>query len=297
MAQLDYLEHQAWKQALGVVDIVSWCLNHMEASAYEQLWPFVIPPIMILLDDHEVQYKLQGVLLAKTLVAGAPLELVRRTGVDALVFSSMKKCMTFLHNPMTPPLLRVVIPSSVALIESIAPAGSARRFNQLCELLGDGIIGSVWAYSSSEPASIEATLETLPTVIEALGIGAARYLKALVPQLLHTFLTSPEGARSTRLHLLSARCLVTLVENCAERMSAWKDAILDGIARLWTLIADAELEDAESRELKSTLRNAITVLARACPSLTTDEFGFPVLLRADKQLFRPLLSDVVPVSD
>ncbi|THH27721.1 hypothetical protein EUX98_g6464 [Antrodiella citrinella] len=195
MAQLDYLENQVWKEAVGVVDVISWCMSNMEASVYEQLWPFVVPPIMTLLDDHEVQYKLQGVLLTKILIARAPPELLRRTGVDGLIFSSMKKCMTFLHNPMTPALLRAVIPVSVTLIEAITPPGSAPRFSQLCEVLGDGIIGSVWSYSSTDPASIEATLETLPVMIEALGIAVARYLKVWLP---YGFIR-PADPRSVRL--------------------------------------------------------------------------------------------------
>lgn len=55
--------------------------------------------------------------------------------------------------------------------------GSRQQFNQLCEILGDGVIGSVWMYGSSEPDTIEASLETLPVLIEALGVGIARYLK------------------------------------------------------------------------------------------------------------------------
>lgn len=89
----------------------------------------------------------------------------------------LKKCMTFLHNPLTPALLRASVTASVSLIETTTTPGSAKRFNDFCEVLGDGIIGSVWLYGSSELVSVAASVEVLPLVIRALGVGTARFLK------------------------------------------------------------------------------------------------------------------------
>jgi len=59
----------------------------------------------------------------------------------------------------------------------MADPGSSERFSQLCALLGEGIIAGIWLYGSEKPDVILASLNALPSVIRALGIASARYLK------------------------------------------------------------------------------------------------------------------------
>ena len=63
------------------------------------------------------------------------------------------------------------------LIERTTKPGSEQRFTQLCALLGDGVIGSVWMYGSEDADAVEASVDVLPILVRALGIGATRYLK------------------------------------------------------------------------------------------------------------------------
>jgi Tti2 family len=63
------------------------------------------------------------------------------------------------------------------LIERTTQPGSEQRFTQLCALLGDGMIGSVWMYSSEDPDAVEASIDVLSILVRALGVGATRYLK------------------------------------------------------------------------------------------------------------------------
>jgi hypothetical protein len=65
----------------------------------------------------------------------------------------------------------------VNLIERTTEYGSEQRFSQLSTLLGEGLIGSVWMYSSEDADTIEASSDVLPIVVRALGVGATRYLK------------------------------------------------------------------------------------------------------------------------
>lgn len=85
--------------------------------------------------------------------------------------------MTNLHNPITPALLRAAIRTFLALVDLCTPVGSQVRFEKLCALLGDCIIGNVWMYASRELETIQATLNSLPEIVDLLGIGCGRYLK------------------------------------------------------------------------------------------------------------------------
>jgi hypothetical protein len=153
---------------------------------------------MTLLDDYEAVYKLCGVRLVSQMLERVPAELLRRTGIDGLLllvkprnlftasprphhylysFQSLNTCLNHLHNPETPNLLRAAITALCTLIKLTTLPGSAQRFDQLCAVLGDGVIGGVWIYASSESDTILATVEELPTLVQGLGLGCARYLK------------------------------------------------------------------------------------------------------------------------
>lgn len=89
--------------------------------------------------------------------------------------------MTHLHSPLSPEILRRSIPLLVKVIDLTTPVDSKLRFDQLCTLLGDGIIGGVWIYASTELDTLEASMIVLPDVLQALGIGSIRYLKVGLP--------------------------------------------------------------------------------------------------------------------
>jgi hypothetical protein len=54
---------------------------------YDRLWHLVVPPVMTLLDDYEVVYKLRGIAIISQMLKTVPPDLLRRTGVDELIFS------------------------------------------------------------------------------------------------------------------------------------------------------------------------------------------------------------------
>jgi len=58
-----------------------------QGGTYEKLWYLIIPPVMTLLDDYQAPYKLQGIGIVSDLLQRVPADLLRRTGVDELLFS------------------------------------------------------------------------------------------------------------------------------------------------------------------------------------------------------------------
>lgn len=76
-----------------------------------------------------------------------------------------------------------MIPTCICLVDLTTPPRSSQRFDQLCALLGDGIIGTVWVHGMREEAVVQASVEVFPALFKSLGIGCARYLKVhlLIP--------------------------------------------------------------------------------------------------------------------
>ncbi|KAH9950053.1 hypothetical protein B0H21DRAFT_724540 [Amylocystis lapponica] len=286
-ASLDHFQGQLWKTRPGIANLISWCVRRMETTSYERLWHLIIPPVMTLLDDYEAQYKLQGIQIVSEMLQNVPADLLRRTGVDTLLFSSLKNCLAFLHNPETPNLIRATVPATIALVLLTTHAKSAARFDQLCALLGDGLIGSVWIYASGDPDTLEASLDVLPEAVTALDIGTARYLKALVPQLVLPLASAPEKMFSAPLMRASLRALTVVIKACAPRMHIWKGTILEGVIKCWVTLADSGADGEDTRELKDALKEVCDCLSDACPSVVKVEYVR--MLQVDADMFSPLL--------
>ena len=69
------------------------------------------------------------------------------------------------------------IPASLYLIEKTTQPDSDERFERTCKLLVSAVISGAWTYGGNEPTTMEASVQVLPSLILALGLGCARFLK------------------------------------------------------------------------------------------------------------------------
>ncbi|CAK5275826.1 unnamed protein product, partial [Mycena citricolor] len=245
-ASQDFFESQHWKDHPGAARTILWCVENIPTEAYDQVWHLVIPPLMILLDDYEARYKLEGVRIASEMLKRVPGSLLKRTGVDGLLSVSFQKALTSFDRPQTRELIPTTVYVSLALIEETTSIGSVQRFDQLSALLGDGIIASIWPYASDKLDALVASVDALPPIFEALGVGCARYLKVLIAQLVYPLNPSGYRSSSVELQIVSLRALATLITACAERMEHWKGTILAAVARCWVSLVESGTPDDPS---------------------------------------------------
>ncbi|KAI0079759.1 hypothetical protein K474DRAFT_566633 [Panus rudis PR-1116 ss-1] len=284
LSQQDFYEDQSWKLYPAIFSVLRWCVRQINKEAFNDLWHLIVPPMMILLDDYDVKYKLQGISLASEFLEAVPAELLHRTGVDDLLFSSLKTSMTFLHNPSTPIIIRRAVPTWLTLVELTAAPGSVERFNQLCSLLGESIIGSIWLYASNDPETIEATLDVLPAIVFCLDIGVTRYLKAIIPQLLHLLSPPRDHDIPLRMQKASLQSLNVIVRVSFMRMHRWGGVILDDMARLWIRLTENQNQPGGNQaSMKDDILNVVRCLIHACPSYK-DQLG--TIIQVDPVLFR-----------
>ncbi|KAJ8585420.1 hypothetical protein M405DRAFT_865407 [Rhizopogon salebrosus TDB-379] len=332
----DAYEGQVWKTRVGTANVLGWCLRNVDAYTYESVWHLIIPPVMTFLDDFEASYKLQGVRLVSDLLYRVPPELLKRTGVDGLLFTSLSGTFNHLRDPLTPNLIRAAVPTTLQLIDLTTPpspaplpptstfpspdptvmkssssrAHPAARYERLSALLGSSLVGTVFLYAYADHEAVLAAMDMLPPVLTHLGIGAARWLKALIPQLTQALLP-PDAAYPAlpcyidlRLKVSSLRALCTCIETCAPRMYLWKCNIIDAVGRAWVGATDIELEGQASHsqladdtgasslalEYKALLQRTCVKLAEAWPKVIQEEYQ--QLLTFDSALFNGLVGGI-----
>jgi hypothetical protein len=153
---------------------------------------------MTVVDDFKAIYRVEGIRIVGEILKKAPGNLLRRTGIDGLFltvslnskcthstlinapFQSLTNSLNQLHDESTPSLIRSAVPTIVTLVTLTTTRGSSDYFDKLCSLLGESIIGTIWLYAYDNESVILATVDVLPPLIQALGIGCTRYLKVTV---------------------------------------------------------------------------------------------------------------------
>ncbi|KAF8529111.1 hypothetical protein BU17DRAFT_80296 [Hysterangium stoloniferum] len=283
-AILDFYENQEWKAYPGIAALLLWCLNCTEGREYEYIWHLVIPPIMTLLDDYESYYKLDGVKVVCELLNHAPPELLKRTGVDGLLMTSLKTALLHLHSPLTPQIILAAVPAHLQLINLTTASGSKVRFDQLCTLLGEGIIGGIWMYAYQEWETLEASMVAARDVVRNLGVGTTRYLKALVSQLMLN-IASLSQQHQLSMQLASLGLLEVIICVCKSRIDNWTGLILGGVARLWVNLEDSDF--VNKQDVQRAIQKVTYVLGEACPSVVLNEYDR--LLTCDSSMFQGLL--------
>nr|GAT53888.1 predicted protein [Mycena chlorophos] len=284
-ASQDFYDAQGWKDQPGAWMVVFWCVKNIPSGGYEEIWHLVIPPVMTLLDDYEPQYKLCGLKIAIAMLDHVPGSLLKRTGVDSLFSGALGRAILVLDAPETPILLPSTVSASLQLIKLTTEEESAERFNQLCALLGDSIVGSVWMYSSNRPDALLASIVALPPVFKMLRVGCARYLKVLVAQLVFPLAPLEYQHTTLELQLASLRALSALFDACPQRIRHWSGTILNAVARCWVGVVE---NPQGKHELRTELQNVCRSLAVVCPELLQTEY--PQVTALDEKIFTQLFT-------
>ncbi|KAF8556292.1 hypothetical protein OG21DRAFT_1506737 [Imleria badia] len=175
--------------------------------------------------------------------------------------------------------------------------------------------------------TLVAAAQSLPSVLSALGIGCARFLKGIVPVLAEWLAlplpvvppetgcvpddneeTSSREAEGTNhgsgsftadvtLHIASLSSLSVLFHTCNPRIGGWSTTIVDAIGRCWIGCLDFESQrrgNIVSKDslcvLKKQLKETVVQLARVHPNIIKNEYA--ILLAFNKGLFEGLVEGI-----
>ncbi|QRW19175.1 short chain dehydrogenase [Rhizoctonia solani] len=153
----------------------------------------------------------------------APSSLLRRTGVDELLFKSLRGALQNLTSDSSPELLCTAMPCYLTLVDLVLPNDDLNRYAKLTELITDVIIPG-WLYASSRVDVMVASVSALSLVVQALGSGSIRFLKAIIPQLTEN-LTPKEFSpvqKTRELQIASAKCMLLVTVNARPRIPYWR---------------------------------------------------------------------------
>jgi Tti2 family len=299
-------ESKPWKNGWTVNLLIYILLSYNELqnstrkAALQDQFHLLVPPILNMIDDADIEYKTDGCHLLKLLcqaVSSSQSEILKRTGLTDVFVGALKTNFMLLPT-LTPEddslaLLKELYPAFRALIaarflhlpprkgyngasQSDTPSSTTQKTSTNTAISADrdtrqtfldllmrhGILASYTHASENIKISIF-LLTQASDIVSDMGIYSAKYLQQLLP-LLHNVLTNPFGTASPDLLLSALGLMKTLVEVCWPRIQeVWWVECLRGCVGCWMVVCEDERADAdeELERVKRKLQEFMVLLA------------------------------------
>jgi hypothetical protein len=257
-----------WKERTNswAIELLRWSISILDAKGIEANWALLIPPILKILDDIDLQWKAVGAELLTLLLKSTPPSLLARTGVGKVFEDTLIPLFTYLPT-LTPEnesvvLLDKAFPALMALPDVLYPPSptpntvsslpspstkptpdsslSTPREKFLDKLLRDGILSPLFhAPPSAYPKLATTLLSHLPPLLRAMGIDSVKHLQPLTT-LLSNILAEPLGLAYPPLMVAATKVLQSVVLNAWPRVKVYRGEILRGVTLAWLRCCDEE---------------------------------------------------------
>ncbi|KAI8335674.1 hypothetical protein EDC96DRAFT_548171 [Choanephora cucurbitarum] len=219
-------QDQLWKQQ-DQLEILSSIVQSISTTDLHNHIGLILPPVLIVLDDYDPEYKMQGVKMVHAIVTKLHPSFVVRFGLDSLFLESLFKCLTYLSDDRDRPLLRSAYPCILELISKMEKDEQKRQ--ALFErVLREGVLTG-FLYAGQKIKFLPILMEPIATLYQEIGIVGVQYLKALIPTLCQTLNISGQKP----LHSLALQSLVAIMRTCWPRIPFYHGQIMAAIAKSW----------------------------------------------------------------
>ncbi|GAA5940462.1 hypothetical protein JCM10213_007540 [Rhodosporidiobolus nylandii] len=308
-----------WRPQAGLGGVVQVVIEALQPGEVEDLWPFLLPPLLSYLDDFEQRNRIVGITLLDSLLDRVDASLLRRTGVGKVFEKSLDSCFSALSDPLSPDVLAHAHPVALKLLNLQHPPPSVMlssstseepRFTALSALLTSSVLHS-WEFKGQHVSIERITARAIPPLLDALGSGTIRYLQVLVPHLCELLVASATAAGGTwsletaKMMCEAAIALERVVKHGKLRIKRWEGKIVGAVAQVWVGMEESDgaknlAQGPGGAEALENLREALqglmaTLIAAgdAGDAGDAEEPAFPARLRD----MGPIFSGLIPLQE
>ncbi|KAL8667750.1 MAG: hypothetical protein Q9168_007200 [Polycauliona sp. 1 TL-2023] len=214
----------------------------------EKHWPLIIPPLLSILDDVAIPFKIKGCQLLQTLSKVVPASLLERSGLGSLFHDTLMPYLLFLpsltEEEESIPLLDATYDTLLSLTVTRYPTPSPspsttnkrEKTKTLDTILRYGILKG-YTHAGENPRIAEMLMRKTSDLVDALGIYSVRHLKDLLP-IISTILTAPFATAYPPLLDVSVQLLRAIIVNGWPRLAFHRAEVLEGLVICWGRIEE-----------------------------------------------------------
>lgn len=266
MADMDS-SSKPWKyHSPHIVTVFQWVLSHMTTSMVSAHWPLVIPPILTILDDVSIAYKIRGCHLLRLLLNAAEASLLERSVLGEVFHDTLVPHLLYLPT-LTPeeesiPLLDATYNALIALTLARFPLqeSGAAKIKALDGIFRDGIVKG-HAHAGENVRITALLMKKSSDLVDAMGIYCVKHLKDLLPMVSAT-LTTPFALTYPPLLIAALGVLRAVISKAWPRVGYHRGDILEGLIVCWCRIADEDEASDEVLAMGAHIEEVVRTVVR-----------------------------------
>lgn len=230
-----------------VLALLEWVVDSLDEKSTERVWPLLVPPILTLVDDWEVQHKRLGAELLHSLLRVTSPTLLSRTGLGSVFEDALMPCLTYLPS-FTPEqdsiaILSTAYPALFTLTKTRFPRPTTdasednnrrNRVKALDTILRKGILHA-YTHCGQYPGIARVLFLNLATLLNELGIDSVKHLQYTLPTLSES-LTQAAKTRQAELLMATLQALQAVIFKAWPRMVEHRVEAMKGLTVAWLLL-------------------------------------------------------------
>ena len=149
-------------------------------------WPLIIPPLLTLIDDSSVKYKVKGCTSLAVFLQKCPSPLLEQTGLGKIFETAVVPCLLYLpsltEEAESLEMLKAAYPAliSLALVRFPGAKYHAPKNKALDKILRNGVLQG-YAQAGEHAVIGELLVNEMTVLVKELGIDSIKHLKVIQP--------------------------------------------------------------------------------------------------------------------
>ncbi|KAG5518752.1 hypothetical protein PMAC_002721 [Pneumocystis sp. 'macacae'] len=230
-AALEDSKTEPWKtEKPECASIFEWVLSVSQKEIIESHFFLIIPPIVILLEDTNPNFKLRSTRCLHHLLSKCDSMFVKRTGIGNLFWEQLIQCLSYhppsIHITISIPLLRTSFNNLIMLALLMEPESRNQRGKLYDKIVYAGVFNGM-LYSGEQPDMTLLFMEYTRKLVDVMGIYATKHIKMLIPLVSSVLENSFQPNHPYQL-VEASKALKTIICVCWPRISPHHPTILKG---------------------------------------------------------------------
>ncbi|KAI4110231.1 MAG: hypothetical protein LQ345_007039, partial [Seirophora villosa] len=184
-------QNKPWKfHSPHVVTIFRWVISQLDVPLVEVHWPLIIPPLLAIVDDVSITYKIKGCSLLLLFLNVCPASLLERTGLGEIFHATLVPYLLYLPS-LTPeeesiPVLDATYTALIALTKARYGTSDTEspRTRALDVIFRYGVLKG-YAHAGENVRIARLLMEKSSDLVSAMGLHCVKHLKDFIPPYRH----------------------------------------------------------------------------------------------------------------
>ncbi|KAL9104139.1 MAG: hypothetical protein Q9163_000886 [Psora crenata] len=277
------------KRKLPVPNL-TFCAKKREnqTTFIETNWPFIVPPLLALIDDSSIKYKAAGCAKLSTFLQTCPSTTLERTGLGEVFENAVMLCLMYFPSPpeeQEPLLLLDQAYRALLQLARVRFSGVEQRTQKvkmLDKIMRYGVLQG-YAHAGEHVQTAVLLVRQMGELTEEMGIDVVKHLKHVLT-ILSAIMANPFSTAYPPLLEASVKSLQIVMTTAWPRVDYHRGEILKALTVCWLRIQEDLDSSTELKKIRREIEKTMQMLTALMNQSSTIVEEYQLLVASDSRL-------------